>query len=166
MAHLGFFVLLYIACVLDAGRLGGLTADAVQPGFLFLAMITAVLSLGQRSAILWAAVAGLLSDCLAGGPLGVDMLLFVWLAWLWQLGIAGKEHSSGLIMTLATFATGFLWQFSGHSIRLLLAGQACDHSLLMWQVTATAATSSLLMGSYWLIRGLTLRVVATGAVAR
>ncbi len=85
MHQLGFVLFTYAAAVLQVGvGSPSVSGVGVHPHFLLLVVITAVLYFENWTALLWAAAAGLVSDCLAGGPLGVEMAGFAAAAFFLQ----------------------------------------------------------------------------------
>ncbi len=138
MQHLGFLLLIYTALVC---QVTGVFTGPVGPHYLVLAIVTAGLTLRGWSAYFWAAVAGVLSDGLAGGPLGVDLLVGVWTVFgirRWLALQSQRNEVFGVIATTSVAAVAiFVALFFSQTARLLVTGQQSDHAQVVLAVTAT-----------------------------
>ncbi|WP_166830737.1 rod shape-determining protein MreD [Thalassoroseus pseudoceratinae] len=138
MQHLGFLLLIYTALVC---QVTGVLTGPVGPHYLVLAVVTAGLTLRGWSAYVWAAIAGLLSDGLIGGPLGVDMLVGVWTVFgirRWLASHSQRGESAGMTATVSVAAVAiFAALFFSQTARLLITGQQSDHAQVVLAVAAT-----------------------------
>jgi rod shape-determining protein MreD len=74
--------LIYVALVADATAGEALAVGGIRPAWLLLAATVALSTVGDGTALAWAALAGLLHDCLGAGGLGAGMLCATTVAWL------------------------------------------------------------------------------------
>lgn len=160
MHQLGFVLFTYLAAVLHVGTGQAMWAGVgVQPHYLLLVVITAVLYFQDWTALVWAAAAGLLSDGLSSGPLGVEMASFTMAAFFLQHRL--RRHTSPgalrimLLCFLATFATLAL----SNTLRLLITSRSFDHARLVLLVTSTAMATALLVGGFRMLQTLCRKVV-------
>ncbi len=114
--------LTYIAFVLEtAGGTWSLPGSTV-PQFMFLAAALGVLWCPGSTAIIWAALSGLLADIVSGGPIGLNVVLLANLAFIAQM--AGGRQASESIFTASAFV--FLFAtfagFASQSLQHVLAG--------------------------------------------
>lgn len=160
MHQLGFVLFTYAAAVLQVGTGSPSFAGlGLQPHFLLLVMITAVLYFDHWTALIWAAVAGLLSDGVSAGPLGVEMACFLAAAFVMQHHF--RRHSSPgilrvtlfcFLMTLATLALS-------NTVRLLITGRQFDHAKLVLLVTTSAAVTAFTVGGFRLFQAACRKLV-------
>jgi rod shape-determining protein MreD len=128
--HLLLLLLTYGALVLDAGSSAWDLPAGTAPQFLLMAAAIALLVCPGAGAILWAAIAGLLSDALSSGPPGLNVVLLSNLAFFAQLvgtrSMRDSAFAGGAVLwvfvTLAALASLLL--------RCLLAGTPVDLSYL------------------------------------
>lgn len=153
MHQLGFVLFTYVATVLQVGMgTPSFAGPGVQPHFLLLVMITAVLYFEHWTALVWAAVAGFLSDAVSPGPLGVEMACFLVAAFVMQHHFR-RHFSPGIfrvtvfcfVMTLATLALS-------NTVRLLITGREFDHAKLVVLITTSAAVTSIAVGGFRLFQ--------------
>ena len=107
MHQLGFVLFTYLAAVLHVGAGSeSLAGVGIEPHFLLLVVITAVLYFENWTALVWAAVAGLVSDGLSAGPLGVEMACFTAAAFFLQHRLR-RQASPGIVrLTLLDVCDG------------------------------------------------------------
>ena len=159
MHQLGFGLVLYAAAVLQGGGTVGLFGLAVQPHCLMLVVIVAVLYFENWTALLWAALAGLLSDCLSTGPLGVDVAGFVAAALFLQQRVRRPSRLSAVRLTWLTFGMVFTTLAFSNTIRLLITGRQFDHARLVLLVFATALVSAFTVGGFRLFQAAAHKLV-------
>lgn len=94
-------ILSYVALVLDSGCGSWELPASTVPQFLYLAAAVSVLFCRGAGAVVLAAIAGLLSDVVQGGPLGLNVVLLANLSFLAQLTGARQWRDS--VITLAAF---------------------------------------------------------------
>lgn len=153
MHQLGFLLFTYAAAVLHVGAgsppFAGL---GMRPHFLLLVMITAVLYFDHWSALIWAASAGLLSDGLSTGPLGVEMACFTAGAFLMQHHL--RRHAAPGIVRITLFC--FLMVLAvlalSNTLRLLITGRSFDHAKLVLLMTTTAIVTALTVGGFCILQ--------------
>ena len=151
MQHLGFLLLIYTALVC---QVSGVFTGPVGPHYLLLTVVTAGLTLRGWTAYVWAAIAGLLSDSLIGGPLGVDMLVAIWTVFglrRWHATQSQREFTRGVMSTTSAAAVAiFVALFCAQTARLLITGQQSDHAQVVLAVTATGfCTLAVVMVFLW-----------------
>lgn len=123
----------YLAFVWQAALRPDIAWHGYSPNFLVLVLIAALWSLSDISALIAAAMLGLLSDSLAARHLGSDMLCYLTIAVLLQVVCPPKllRHHS-LVVALVLVAT-ILIEFSTTALR----------ATLNQQVTAADGTASM-----------------------
>jgi rod shape-determining protein MreD len=160
MHQLGFVLFTYGAAVLFVGAgsssVGGLI---VQPHYLLLVVITAVLYFDHWSAIVWAAVAGLLSDCLSTGPLGVEMACFTGMAYMMQHQLRRHSSPGVLRITLLCFTLSLATLALSNTIRLLITSRHFDHARLVLLISCTAAMTALIVGGFRVLQAVFRKIV-------
>jgi len=153
MHQLGFLLFTYAAAVLHVGAgsppFGGL---GVHPHFLLLVMITAVLYFDHWSALIWAASAGLLSDGLSTGPLGVEMACFPAGAFLMQHHLRRHPAPGTVRITLSCFLMALAVLALSNTLRLLITGRSFDHAKLVLLVATTATVTALTVGGFRILQ--------------
>ena len=153
MHQLGFVLFTYGAAVLYVGMGSASFAGVgVQPHYLLLVVITAVLYFQDWTALLWAALAGLLSDGLSAGPLGVEMASFTAAACFMQHQL--RRHTSpGLVrITLLCFAVTLATLALSNTLRLLITNRSFDHARLVLLITSTAMATALVVGGFRMLQ--------------
>ncbi|MGH7127118.1 MAG: rod shape-determining protein MreD [Planctomycetaceae bacterium] len=144
MFHLVFALLMYLACVAQAGLRTDVAFGPVAPDWLGLMLVMALLTFDQKAALVWAAVVGLLADCLTAEALGIGMTCAVVIACVAQrLGLPGRNDSLlsvGMIAFLVVFALGL----TSSTARLFVADVQVDAVRHVLVVTGTAAYSAVL----------------------
>ncbi len=160
MHQLGFVLFTYLAAVLYVGAGSpALAGVGIEPHFLFLVVVTAVLYFENWTALVWAAVAGLVSDGLSAGPLGVEMACFMAAAFF-LLHRLRRQVSPGIFrLTLLTFVTALAALAVSHTVRLLLTGRQFDHARLMLLIASTSAMTALVVGGFRALQMLARKVV-------
>ena len=160
MHQLGFVLFTYGAAVLFVGTGSQSFAGlGMQPHFLLLVVITAVLYFDHWTALIWAAAAGLLSDGLSAGPLGVEMACFTAAAFVMQHQLRRHSSPGTLRITLLCFGTALVTLAVSNTIRLLITGRVFDHGRLVLLIASTALATALLVGGFRLFQGLCRRVL-------
>jgi rod shape-determining protein MreD len=107
----------YLAFVWQAALRPELTWNGYAPNFLALALLLVMWSLSDISALIVAAVLGLLSDCLVTRSLGNDMLCFLVVANVLQTICPPRlVRHPGWLLVLVLFAT-FLIEVSTSALR-------------------------------------------------
>jgi rod shape-determining protein MreD len=149
MHQLGFVLFTYGAAVLFVGA--GSSAFA-GPHYLLLVVITAVLYFDHWSALIWSAAAGLLSDCLSAGPLGVEMACFTAAGFAMQHQLRRHAPPGVLRITLLSFLAALSTLAVSHTVRLLITGQAFDHGRLVLLIASTSAATALVVGGFRLLQ--------------
>ncbi len=160
MHQLGFVLFTYLAAVLAVGAGSpSLAGVGIGPHFLFLVVVTAVVYFENWTALVWAAVAGSVSDCLFAGPLGVEMACFTAAAFF-LLHRLRRPASPGVVrLTLLTFATVLAALAVSNTVRLLITGRQFDHARLVLLITSTAAMTALVVGGFRALQTLARKVV-------
>lgn len=162
MQHLGFAFLAYLSTVLQVSVAPHLAIGGAEPQFLLLVMIVAAFTVSEWTAILWAAIAGLLLDCIGGGPFGVGMLCCTLTgAFLsqWRQK-ADRPHAAALVGIIFMALCSEL--FLAGTLSAVLSSQLVDHVRLMVVVFGsalwtTALVSTLVIGYAVIARVLTPR---------
>jgi rod shape-determining protein MreD len=160
MHQLGFVLFTYGAAVLFTGT--GSQSFA-GPHYLLLVVITAVLYFDHWSALIWAAAAGLLSDCLSAGPLGVEMACFTAAAFVMQQQLRRHSAPGILRITLLCFLVAIATLAVSHTIRLLITGKAFDHGRLVLLIASTSTATALVVGGFRLLQALCRKLVLRSA---
>ncbi len=160
MHQLGFVLFTYGAAVLYVGMGSpAFSGVGLGPHYLLLVVITAVLYFQNWTALLWAALAGLLCDGLSAGPLGVEMAAFTMAAFflLHQL----RRHSAPGILriTLLCFAVTLATLALSTTLRLLITNRSFDHARLVLLITSTAMATALVVGGFLVLQSLGRRFV-------
>jgi rod shape-determining protein MreD len=160
MHQLGFVLFTYAAAVLFVGTGSSeLAGVGFQPHYLLLVVITAVLYFQDWTALVWAAVAGLLSDGLSSGPLGVEMASFT-MAALVLLHHLRRHAAVGMLrISLLCFLVTFATLTLSNTIRLLVTDRSFDHARLVLLITSTALATAFVVGGFRLVQALGRRIV-------
>lgn len=160
MHQLGFVLFTYLAAVLFVGTgspsLGGVRAE---PHYLFLVVITAVLYFHDWTALVWSAAAGLLSDGLSTGPLGVEMASFTMAAWFMQHQLRRPTSPGVVRITLLCFTVTWATLALSNTLRLLITNRSFDHARLVLLITSTAMATAFVVGGFRIIQALGRRMV-------
>jgi cell shape-determining protein MreD len=128
--HLFLLVLTYAALILDASSSNWSLPQGTAPQFLFMTAGIALLLCEGSATIFWAALIGGLSDALARGPLGLNIVLLANLAFFAQIfGTHSLRNSAfgggGMIWAFVTLAL-----FGSLSLRSLLHGDPINAAYL------------------------------------
>ena len=144
MKHIIILLLTYVAAVGQTSLRSELTIGAATPDFLWLVLVAIVLSIDGWPAIVWAALVGLLADCIAGGRLGSGMLAVLLVVGVAQTLQQTRSSRSALMVPLwlcfIVFATGLLSWLA----QVLLAEQLVNNWTAVLQVLLSATYTSLL----------------------
>lgn len=104
MRHILFLTLAYTALVLESApwtRGGG-----ALPSSLWLVAAAAIWTMPGSRAVLWCALLGFLSDCLANGPIGIGVALGAVLGWLFSaVRLQGRLDSAPAFFLLTLSLT-------------------------------------------------------------
>ncbi len=144
MKHIGLVFLVYSALILQISLHPQIMIRSVGPDFLTLTTAVAAFLLRGRTAIVWAAVIGLLADTLAGGPLGVEMFCAVGVTFAFHTIVAPGNNRSWLPSLLLGFPFIFTLLFTSSAARGLIVGQHIDWAPLTDLSAWTAVYSALL----------------------
>ena len=113
-------VLTYAALLVDASGVVASSSSHFTPRLLPLMVIAALVLIDSWRAIVWAAVAGLLADALAPGPLGVEMLCATAIAWTIRRMTRLAPGEAAWLIALAGTPALFLEQTSATLLRAFL----------------------------------------------
>lgn len=150
MKHLTLAGLAYVALVVQASVVPAMASGALEPRFLWLAALGAVLLFDGAAGLVWAAVLGLLSDCLCPGPLGIDLTLAALSAALVQRLIPSESRRS-FVVVAATVGVGLMVLASGSfAARLWLAGTPVDPAHVLTISFGTALSTLACGTALWL----------------
>ncbi len=160
MHQLGFVLFTYGAAVLFVGAGSpSFSGVRVQPHYLLLVVITAVLYFDHWSALIWAAVAGLLSDCLSAGPLGIEMACFTAAAYFMQHQLRRHSSAGVLRITLLCFAVAVAALTLSNTMRLLMTHRHFDHAKLVLLISSTSAATALIVGGFRVLQAICRKLV-------
>ena len=160
MHQLGFVLFTYLAAVLFVGTGSPeLLGVGIQPHYLLLVVITAVLYFQDWTALVWAAAAGLLSDGFSSGPLGVDMASFTLAAFFMLHQLRRQTTPGGVQLTVLCFGVTFATLTLSNTLRLLLTNRSFDHARLVLLITSTAMATALVVGGFRLLQAVGRRVM-------
>lgn len=142
--HVFLLMLTYAALILDAGSSGWSLPHGTAPQFLFMTAGIALLLCDGAAAIFWAALIGGLSDVLARGPLGLNIVLLANLAFFAQMfGTRSVRDSAfaggGVIWAFVTLAL-----FCSLALRGALYGESVDAAYLSQYAAGRAGGSVVL----------------------
>ena len=146
MKHIGLAILIYVAALLESSA--ALANDASQscPALLTLVALLAASGHGEVSAVIWAAVSGLVSDCLHTGPLGIEMLTTTLMVAVLVVGNSQSARratlTNGLRWCCAIFAACALAEF----LRTIAAREEPDLYVVGQLVVLRAGVTMLLLG--------------------
>jgi rod shape-determining protein MreD len=160
MNQLGFVLFTYGAAVLYVGAGSELFAG---PHYLLLVVITAVLYFEHWSALLWSAAAGLLSDCLSAGPLGVEMACFSLAGFVMQQQLRRHSPPGVLRITLLCFLLALPTLAVSQTVRLLITGKSFDHARLVLLIVSTSAATALVVGGFRLLQAVVRKALLGSA---
>jgi len=152
--HFAILLLAYVLLTAQVCVRDMLVIGRFSPDFLALLAVVCVLSISGWPALVWASLAGLLSDCLASGPLGIDMLTCTLMALVAQKWTSRPSRSSPLLAVTACFLIVLTLLLTSAASRVLLSGQPIDVAQMFVVVTGNALYSSGLgLVAYGLWRG-------------
>jgi rod shape-determining protein MreD len=156
--HLGLAALVYIAAAGQAVLAPRLVVAGATPEFLLLAAVAAVLSIRGWSALVWAALIGLIGDCLSDRPPGAGMLAAVIVLLFVQRGLHARPQISPVQFAVICTVGIALIVLIRETIASVVAGHALDAPALLLDSASTAAYAALL--------GLALRLIWHVTTAR
>ena len=143
MQYFRLMLLAYVALVVETSLADRLIAGGTQLSLLPLVVVAAVLTIDGWPGVAFAAMVGLLADCLSSGPLGVEMFCAVWVALAIQQVRRERAPKSALVLTGLSFFAVFAIAFSSAVLRHVFAGQAVVFAEAIPAVTWVAAVSAL-----------------------
>jgi rod shape-determining protein MreD len=144
MKYIALILITYIALVLQAGLSSRMALGPISPNFLALVVVMAVFTHNGWKALLGAAIAGFLSDCLAPQGLGIGMLCATLVALTMQPRMRHRFGNSAIVLTLLSFLIVLTISLASTTCRMLLAGVAVDAGPQSLIAAGTAAYSALL----------------------
>lgn len=144
MPYFRLVLLAYAALVIETSLANWLIAGTIRPSLLPLVVVAAALTLEGWPGIAFAAMVGLLADCLSPGRLGVEMLCAVWVALAVQQFRRERAGESALVLTGLSFFAVFAIVFSSTVLRNVFAGQTVVLVEAVPAVTWMAAVSALI----------------------
>jgi rod shape-determining protein MreD len=163
-AHIGLAFLVYVAAAAQAVLAPRLAMGGAEPEPLLLAALAASLAVRGWPAIVWAAVAGLIGDCLSERPLGIEMLIATIVVLFVQRALHTKQDFStwfGGCVCTAAIATIVL---SRETVAAAITSHPISPGPLLAASTTAAVYSTLvgvlLYGIWHTLRGVTRRVLA------
>ncbi|GAB4140807.1 MAG: hypothetical protein Tsb009_10340 [Planctomycetaceae bacterium] len=148
MKHLIIAILTYLALVLQAGWRESIVIGSFSPLFLPMLLAMVAVTVEGPAAIFWAAIIGLISDCLAAEALGIEMLGAILVVFVVQKNISGRQRISenasvplGLWAMILFLMTEVLLVFS-RAMRLLISGQTIEANPLFSSTVGVAACTT------------------------
>ncbi len=144
MPYFRLILLAYAALVMETSLADWLIAGTTRPSLLPLVVVAAALTLEGWPGIAFAAMVGLLADCLSPGGLGVEMLCALWVALALQQVRRERREESALVLTGLSFFAVFAIVFSSTVVRNVFAGHAVVFAEAVPAVTWIAAVSALI----------------------
>ena len=142
--HFCLIVLAYIAMVLQTGVRGPLAINGIIPVFLPLVLLVVIFFFKGPSALLWAAVIGLLGDCLTPGELGVGMICATCILHLVQRRLRLRPAESIISVMLYGGFTIFGLLLTTSMFRTVLNGESIGSVSQFIPVIGTAIYTSLI----------------------
>lgn len=142
MNHIRLAILAYFAVVAQTVLGGAIEIGGYAPDFLLLVLVTAIVTLDGWQTILWAAILGLLGDCLTPERLGLGMITVTLTATLVQRVCRREEGWSLASIVVVSFITVFIAVLTVSSLRILLAGRVVDVSWLLGDILGRAGYST------------------------
>nr|AUN35836.1 hypothetical protein [uncultured bacterium] len=140
-------LLSYAALVAQISQREGIAVGGVSPDFLALVLLAAAFWLNGTSAVAWAALSGLLADCLASTQPGIRMLIATLLVAGVQTCIGPEWRKSGFVQVLLGFALVCALLTGTEVAHLLLAHQPIVFPKIWSPLVSTALyTSALAIG--------------------
>ena len=144
MNHLGLLAFTYVALVLDTCLRTPIAVGQATPHWLALVAVSAVLLIDGWPALFWAGLAGLLSDCLKPGTIGIDMFVATMVVFIVQRAMRGqRSHSVGSLMFLLFFML-FTFEFATTASRILVSPGEQSIVEILLSVAGVAAYSTIL----------------------
>ncbi|MBW3543334.1 MAG: rod shape-determining protein MreD [Planctomycetes bacterium] len=144
IAHVFFAFLLYAAAVFQAVGVEHVPIGVVTPNLPLLLVVLAVTTFSGPAGIVWAALAGLTSDCLATGPLGLDMLCATLVALPAQRRLREHPVRSAAGAGTLTFCIVLAILLVSETARAHLTGRPVPPLALVSAVAGIAAYSALI----------------------
>ncbi|MCA9075813.1 MAG: rod shape-determining protein MreD [Planctomycetaceae bacterium] len=154
--------LTYLAFVLEtAGGTWSLPGSTL-PQFMFLAAALGVLWCPGSTAVIWAALCGLLADIVSGAPLGLNVVLLANLAFISQM--AGSRQSSAYVFSAAAFVFLFATSagIASQTLKHVLAGASPGLNLIsLASASRAGGTTALFLSAaiVWTLLTRSVRVV-------
>ncbi|MCH8830206.1 MAG: hypothetical protein IID45_11575 [Planctomycetes bacterium] len=171
MKHVCLAITTYAALVLQTGWSARLTAGDILPVFLPLMIVVAIFGLKGPAALVWAAVIGLLGDCLTAEPLGIEMLCALSVTFVAGRMLADRTVGSSSrlpslrLFVLVTFLTVESMLIVSTAARVLLTGRTVSAASLLSATSASAAYSTLIALAVYLFAKLLARILPFGRSA-
>jgi rod shape-determining protein MreD len=146
MKHGLLLIVTYLVAVLQASGHFRLHNDGGPVAFLPLVFVLAVFLFNDWRAVVWAAVMGLVSDCLKPGAVGIDMLCAVLVAGVALRLRRGKRSNPPLIVRML-FGGGMVFAFHllSQALSVTAARETANAGVLLSQV-ATQTSGALVAG--------------------
>ncbi len=144
MKNFGLLILTYVALVLESSVRTEIAVKGIAPSFLLLVVFAAVLLIDGWPALIWAALAGLLSDCLQPGQLGIDMMCATVVAYVVQRAIRGRSTESTFAIACVNFLMILTIAMASSVVRHPPAPGSDDLMQLLMPALGVAAYSAML----------------------
>lgn len=152
MAHAAMLLLTYAALVSQVSLRESLAVSGIAPDFLSLVVVVAAFGLRGASAIVWAAIGGLLADCLSSSSLGLQMLVATLVVAFIQTCIGVDWRRSGFVQALVGCAMILVLISSAQIAQLIMNGQPVVAPRILPPLAATAIYSSglgIVLRMFW-----------------
>ena len=162
--HLGLLSLVYVAASAQAVLGPRIAIGGAAPEFLLLVAVAAAMVVRGWSAIVWAALIGLIGDCLSDRPPGIEMLATTVVVLFVQRMLYAKPDVSmtrGAVLAAAAVAVIVL---AREAVAAAVTGDPIAPRMLL-SGTAAAALSSCACGLLLYSTWLTIRTLLRSLVA-
>jgi rod shape-determining protein MreD len=156
MKHVVLAVLTYAALVLQVARSRYEFLGAASPDYLLIVAAAALVVARGWPAIVWAALAGLLSDCLTPDRLGPCMLAATATAFVFERAFGRAFRNSHFAGTVFACAAVLCIHFCSTLVRIIVAHQAvttADLSVAATNACFTGMLAAAFLASCGLLRG-------------
>ena len=163
--HLGLLCVVYVAAAAQAVLAPRIAIGGAAPEFLLLVAIAAALAVRTWSAIVWAALIGLIGDCLSDRPPGIEMLVTTVVVLFVQRVLYAKPDVSAIRGVVVATAAVAVIVLAREAVTAALTGDPIAPGTLLSGSAAAALSSCvcglLLYGVWQAIRTLARSLVAS-----